>query len=139
MNARIERVRPETRRLLDHVAAEVFDGPILPTRLDALLATGTHVLLVAMEGPVCVGQCLGMVTHNPDAAPGLYIDNLGVAPSHRRQGIGRALIEAMLEQARSEGCDWVWLAADPDSDTALPFYRALGFTFQSTEFCEVAI
>ncbi len=79
MNARIERVRPETRRLLDHVAADVFDGPILPARLGALLATGTHVLLVAMEGPVCVGQCLGMATHNPDAAPGLYREPRNIA------------------------------------------------------------
>lgn len=135
--ARIERILPGTVERLDHVAEDVFDGPVLPDRVAALLATHTHILLVASEGPLVVGQCLGMITHGVDTAPGLYIDNLGVSPRFRRQGIGRALIGAMWHEGRAAGCGWTWLAADPDSDSALPFYRALGLTFRTTQFAEM--
>ena len=45
--------------------------------------------------PVADIFSLGMVLYGPDRSPTLYIDNLGVTPSHRRQGIASDLMAAV--------------------------------------------
>ena len=77
-----------------------------------------------------MGQLRAIVHHQPDAAPDLYLDNLGVAPAWRRRGIGRALVEAARQEARRRGCRELWLAAEPDNDEARAFYTALGWRIQ---------
>lgn len=47
-----------------------------------------------------------------------------VDPGAQRQGIGRLLWQALLDEARSRGLRTLTLAADP---FAVPFYRAMGF------------
>jgi GNAT superfamily N-acetyltransferase len=59
-------------------------------------------------------------------AKGLYIEDLFVRPSSRRQGTGRALMASLAAEAVKQGCDrmaWSVLAWNED---ALRFYRSLG-------------
>ncbi len=53
--------------------------------------------------------------------------HLYVAPSHRRRGNGRALVEAVIGHARSEGMRCVWLESNTLAYPAIQFYRRLGF------------
>ena len=85
---RIVRIGPDTIGLLDRIAPDVFDAPIDPELIGAMFAAGNHHLFVALDADLVVGQCLGMVLHGPDRPAALYIDNLGVTGTHRRQGIG---------------------------------------------------
>lgn len=137
--ARIARITSETAHFLSHVADDVFDAPIQHEHLSAMLATGTHILIVALESETVVGQCLGIVHHAPDRPPELYVDNLGVTPDCRRQGIGTALMQAVYAEGRDAGCATCWLGADPDSDTALPFYTSLGPKFRHATFAEFSL
>jgi ribosomal protein S18 acetylase RimI-like enzyme len=50
---------------------------------------------------------------------------IGVRDSHRRQGIGRALIAALRAWMAEAGVSYVWLLAD--NDEARVFYEACGF------------
>jgi aminoglycoside 6'-N-acetyltransferase I len=134
--ATVERITPDTLHLLERIAEDVFDDRIDFGHLTAMLATGTHILLVAVEDGCTVGQCLGMVHHGADRPPMLYLDNLGVTPALRQRGIGRALVEAMFRVGREMGCAGGWLGVDPDSDSALPFYRALGLPLRTASFAE---
>jgi ribosomal protein S18 acetylase RimI-like enzyme len=52
-----------------------------------------------------------------------------VAPSHRRTGVGRALVHAVLDGARSKNAQAVYLMVTSNNDTAITFYRSLGFSF----------
>ena len=52
---------------------------------------------------------------------------LAVAPSHRRRGIGRRLLEHFLEQARADGATRVHLEVR-DGNPAIEMYRGAGFT-----------
>jgi ribosomal protein S18 acetylase RimI-like enzyme len=111
--------------LLD-VADDVFDEPLVPQRILAYLADTTNLMVVAIDGRTVVGQCAAVIHRHPDQATELYIDNLGVAPSHQRQGIARALVARMFEAGRERGCAEAWVGTEPDNDAANALYRALG-------------
>jgi ribosomal protein S18 acetylase RimI-like enzyme len=58
------------------------------------------------------------------------IGSLVVAPALRRQGIGTALILALIEQARQRGVQTVEISADVDCHWIRAWYERLGFTYQ---------
>lgn len=52
---------------------------------------------------------------------------LAVRPAHRRQGVGRRLLDWLLESARTAGIASVHLELRAANDEARRFYRAMGF------------
>jgi ribosomal protein S18 acetylase RimI-like enzyme len=52
---------------------------------------------------------------------------LAVRPSHRRAGIGRRMLEWLLESARCAGIASIHLELRANNDAARRFYRAMGF------------
>ena len=56
-----------------------------------------------------------------------WIDDVAVAPSRRRQGIGRALIEAAVQRASRRGVTHLFLDTSRSNPDTLDFYRACGF------------
>jgi len=117
----------------------VFDEDITPDRLGPFLAAAGHVMFVAVEADLVVGQIRGMVHVQPDRASDLYIDNLGVAPSHKRRGIGRQLIAALVRWGEAQGCTYAWLATESDNDEAISFYESLKFERNQLEWFASAI
>ena len=57
-----------------------------------------------------------------------FLTEIYVRPDRRRLGLGRALLEAVLQTARDCGAGAVHLGAYPDNRAALALYRAAGFT-----------
>jgi ribosomal-protein-alanine N-acetyltransferase len=49
-----------------------------------------------------------------------------VAPACRNVGLGRALLEAAVEELRSAGVKRLFLEVAEDNEAALELYRALG-------------
>jgi len=56
-----------------------------------------------------------------------HIEQLSVAPSHARQGLGRALLDAAKQQARRRGYSQVSLRTYADVPWNAPFYASAGF------------
>ena len=125
MSVELQRVTIDDVEVFDRVADEVFDGPIVPDRLQHYLAEPGHLMILAVEGGVVVGQCAAVIHRHPDKVTELYIDELGTAPSHQRQGIGRRLIDAMFEWGRELGCRESWLGTELDNVAANGLYRAI--------------
>jgi len=48
-------------------------------------------------------------------------------PNERRQGIGRALLKAMTDQARARGASEQWVSVTAGNLKGIPFYEAMGF------------
>jgi GNAT superfamily N-acetyltransferase len=77
------------------------------------------------------GDLVGYASHAPSyesawAAPGYYICDLFVAAAYRRRGIARALVAAVANRAKAEGCVYLWWASKPRNADAHAFYRTLG-------------
>lgn len=61
------------------------------------------------------------------AQPLINIHDLAVAPQHRGQGVGRALLTAIREEAERRGCCRVTLEVRCDNLQAQRLYRRMGF------------
>ena len=60
------------------------------------------------------------------AQPGLYLEDLFVRPTHRKLGIGQALLRRLAELAVERGCGrFEWSVLDWN-EPAIRFYRSLG-------------
>src|SRR5512133_4034030 len=55
------------------------------------------------------------------------IANVATHPDYRRRGIGRALTERSMNQARSRNASAVWLHVRDDNPGAIQLYEGLGF------------
>ena len=62
--------------------------------------------------------------------PGLYVEDLFVAPEFRGQGIGKALLQRVAAIALEKGCKRVQWQVLAWNEPAIEFYRALGAEFQ---------
>ena len=58
------------------------------------------------------------------------IHNLAVHPSHRRQGIGRFLLQAVIDEAKGGGLSRVTLEVRKSNEVAQRLYHSLGFVTQ---------
>ena len=87
------------------------------------VAPGVGVFLVAYDGeaPVGCGALRGL-----DAAT-MEIKRMFVVPEGRRRGIGRALLRALLEQARALGRARVVLETGVRQGEAITLYEQEGF------------
>ena len=57
----------------------------------------------------------------------LYVDQLGVLPEHRGEGVGRALMRHAEERARELKLDKVTLHVRAANPEAIRFYEAIGY------------
>lgn len=119
----LKRMQAGDEPAFGRLAPEVFDDAIDPLRLAAYLGTPGHLMILAFEGDLVVGQCAGVIHHHPDKPTELYVDELGTASTHRRQGIGRRLLDAMFDWGRELGCAEAWLGTELDNDAANALYR----------------
>ena len=112
-----------------------FDEPApapaaLAERLRQLIEAGDTLVLLAGDGPD------GLAVLRFRAAiwsSGLecYLAELYVAPARRGQGVGRALMEAAMREARLRGADTMDIGVDEPDLTARRLYESLGFSNRS--------
>lgn len=119
---------PNDRDVLNHVAPGVFDEPVEPRWADAFLADPRHHLVVALDGGTVVGMVSALGYVHPDKAPQLWINEVGVAATHRRQGVGLRMLRAMLAHGRALGCTEAWVATEHDNVAARALYERAGGT-----------
>ena len=112
-----------------------FDEPTPPVeelagRITQLLQAGDTVVLLAGGGP----DGLAVLRFRRAIwSSGLecYLAELYVTPARRRQGFGRALMEAALHEARERGADTMDIGVDEPDLAARRLYESLGFTNQT--------
>ena len=96
--------------------------------IPGLLRHGGARVYLAYQGQQPAGLAICFVGFSSfKAQPLVNVHDLAVAPQFRGHGIGRALLEAIAEDARSLGCCKVTLEVRADNAKALELYRRVGF------------
>jgi len=122
----LKRMQPGDEIDYDQIAPDVFDEPVRPDRLEACLAEPGHLLILAFDRDLVVGQCAAVIHRHPDKGTELYVDEVGTASTHLRQGIATRMVQAMFDWGRELGCREAWLGTELDNLAANGLYRKLG-------------
>jgi GNAT superfamily N-acetyltransferase len=106
---------------------EPTPGPsAIAKRVRELIGSGETIVLLAGSGP----HGLAVLRFRPSIwsrALECYLAELYVVPVERGHGLGRALMEAAIDVARSEGADYMDLGTGEDDVAARALYESLGF------------
>jgi len=117
---------PGDASMLDRVAPGVFDHDVDPRWTAEFFADARHHLAVALDGDTVVGMASAVHYVHPDKPPELWVNEVGVAPTHRRRGIGRGLLQALFARGWELGCREAWVLTDDDNSAARALYAATG-------------
>ena len=112
--------------VFDNVAPGVFDNAIDQRWTAEFLSDPRHHLAVAIDEGRVVGMASAIHYVHPDKAPQLWINEVGVAPPYQGQGVGRRLMERLLDRGRELGCRGAWLGTDRSNTAARRCYAAAG-------------
>ncbi len=120
--------------LLRNIAPDVFDDPIDLPKFAEFLADPRHHLAVAIEDNLIIGFVSAVHYVHPDKPrPELWINEVSVAETYRRQGLGKRLLLAMFEVARELGCIDVWVLTERENTAAMNLYSAVGNAGESSD------
>ncbi len=119
----------EPLRLLEEF---LRDGEPLPAafieRLRESVESGnTEILDASLQGET-VG--VAVISYRLNIAAGsrfASIEDLYVCPKARRKSVGRALLETVEEQCKTQGISYIEVQSDDDSEV---FYTALGYEME---------
>jgi ribosomal protein S18 acetylase RimI-like enzyme len=109
-----------------NVAAEVFDNPIDPQFTREFLEDPRHHIAVAIDEGLVVGFASAVHYIHPDKPPELWIIEVGVAPTHRALGLGKAVLSALFEVGRALNCTEAWVLTDRSNVAAMALYSSIG-------------
>jgi aminoglycoside 3-N-acetyltransferase I len=84
------------------------------------------VLAALGDGEPIAGLTAFVLPQTHAESAELLIDDIAVAPTHQRRGIGRLLVEMARHLAVKRGIATTWVPADNADVHALEFYRSLG-------------
>jgi ribosomal protein S18 acetylase RimI-like enzyme len=124
LEIRILGVGDET--ILHHVADGVFDEALDASLVAEFLRDPRHHLVVAVEDREVIAFVSGVHYVHPDKPAQMFINEVGVAPSHQGRGIGKAIVEAMLQHARRLDCSEAWVLTDRGNEAAMRLYASAG-------------
>lgn len=111
------------------------DGePLADEHLQALVpamrAHGHVFVVLAEDGSEAIGHATCVMSFSTfKVGPVLNVHDLHVVASHRKQGVGRSLLEAAMEEGRRRGATKATLEVLTHNAGAERLYRDLGFEF----------
>lgn len=119
--------------LLKNVAEDVFDNPIDEKLASEFLADPRHHIVAAISEGVMIG--FGSAVHyvHPDKPPELWINEVGVAPAYRNQGVGKAIMKELLRLGKELGCTSAWVLTERSNIPANGLYKSVGGQISSDE------
>ena len=129
----VEAATPDDVAELMEVERACFSHPWNARHFLDSMADAPHgrVLVVRMAagaaGPAIVAYCVVLL-----AGVEMQLYNVAVHPSWRGRGLGRWLMQMVLERGRRQGAQTVLLEVRRGNEAARRLYESLGFTVLST-------
>ena len=119
-----------------NLARREGEWPNRAARVDqvrALLNESVTWFLLAEEGPKVVGMAAAQPLRGDDPAGpaipgGLFVNLLFVLPERWGEGIGGAILDAVLAEAKKRDCTRIHLWTHEDNERSHRLYRRRGFS-----------
>ncbi len=125
-NIEIKLLQPGDEAVLARVADGVFDQHVDQRLTREFLNDPRHHLVVAIDAGCVVGMASAVHYVHPDKQPELWINEVGVSPAHRNRGIGKALMETLLQLGRDLKCTQAWVLTSRTNAAAMRLYASTG-------------
>ena len=119
----LEKISEKNRPFIDAQIAESWAGPFVAAR-GKLYDTRTHPGFTAVEGEEILGYIL---YHIADSNCEITV----LESLCENQGIGSALVNAVIQEAKNLDCRRVWLITTNDNTRAIRFYQRRGFALRA--------
>ncbi len=112
-----------------HFWGDVSDVAAMADTLTRLEDDPNHLLLAARIAGTCVGTATGVICHGLYGGFDSYlvIEDVVVAPDHRRRGVATALLGELERIARENDCNQMILLTEECRDDAIALYDSAGF------------
>ncbi|MFV2021294.1 GNAT family N-acetyltransferase [Micromonospora sp. LOL_023] len=108
-------------------AGHLFDErPSRPATVRFVADERHHLLIAYLDDGTPAAMITGVEMTHPDKGTEMFLYELGVDEAYQGRGIGKALVAALAELARTRGCFGMWVIADGDNTAALATYRRAG-------------
>ncbi len=131
----IEELGNVTTKVLEEINALIpqlssSSKPMTYARLLEMLKEGSSVLVVR-DGQNIIG--IGMVViYNVPTEKRAWLEEITIDETYRGQGWGEKLSQALIDIARKQHVDRVYLSSNPDRIAANKLYQKLGFEKKET-------
>lgn len=113
--------------LEEYIGMEESDLQVLNHPRAMIIQKGGSILM-AFQGEEAIGTiCLEKADNRT------MITKLGVKKSHRGQGVGKLLCLSILDEAKKQGLNEVWLETNQKLQAAIQLYKKLGFEDMNAE------
>lgn len=112
--------------MLMHVPDDVFDNPVDEKLVREFLEDPRHHIVVALSNEAVIGFASAVHYLHPDKLPELWINEVGVASSHQKQGVAKAILKELLHLGRRLGCKSAWVLTDRSNEPANRLYKSAG-------------
>ena len=110
-------------RIGRHFAIEPADAEVLGDPVGKVIAQGGHILMAEDADGAPVG-CVGLKAM---ADGGFEVIKMTVSEAARGTGLGRDLMQACIDRARTLGAPRLYLETNSSLGPALGLYRPMGF------------
>lgn len=115
-------MKKEHAAVLAELEAVCFSRPWSEKALAEEADSPDTCFLVAEDNGTVFGYC-GMHC----ACGECYMDNVAVFPQYRGRGVATALLNALIEEAKKRGGEFISLEVRPSNENAVRLYKKLGF------------
>ncbi|CAM3172102.1 GNAT family N-acetyltransferase [Paenibacillus lupini] len=112
--------RPLTTLLEDVLSEECYEQTM--EAFARQLSWDSELVLVAVEESEVVGMIIGTIDNNKG-----YYYRIAVHAEYQRQGIGKALIQALRQRFEQRNVSKILITADEHNEPVLPLYEAMGY------------
>jgi GNAT superfamily N-acetyltransferase len=142
-------IRPATEQDLEAVYALLIEFAAFQGSSDKVYTTVEQLkrdkdlfqcLVAEADDKRIIGFASHFFTYYSWSGKALYIDDLYVTQSCRKQGVGKALLDAIVQKAKDNGCFKVRWQTSNWNHNAIAFYKTYGAEIDEVEInCDLVL
>jgi ribosomal protein S18 acetylase RimI-like enzyme len=139
MPTEIRLLTRDDQQFLEAAGERVFDHPVRPSLAQEFHSDPRHHIVGAVDSGALVGFVTAVDYVHPDKPREMWVNEVGVAESHRGQGIGKRMLDVMFDHARKLGCSVAWVLTEDDNRIAQKMYSSAGGVSRSVVYFEFSL